>query len=195
MTQLAIDVVLLPPEEIMDKAIEINSSLLNDKIVLDKKKCLPHITLCMGVVDEEKILEITEILKDIAQSCLPLDLTIFAINEEHSTFDIIKTAELQHLHETITNRLGKYCTTKATVEMCYSPPPVEERTLFWINNFREKTSFANFYPHITLAKERIAGKEVNISFTASTLALCHLGNYCTCRKILFQTTLKNPEKA
>ena len=53
MPKIAIDVVLLPPEEIMDKAIEINRQLADDPIKLNKENCLPHVSLCMGVVEEK----------------------------------------------------------------------------------------------------------------------------------------------
>ena len=44
MAKIAIDVVLLLSDEMMDKAIEINKELLKDfegDIILDKEKCLP----------------------------------------------------------------------------------------------------------------------------------------------------------
>ncbi len=67
MAKIAIDVVLLPSEEMMNKAIEINKELLKnneDKIILDKEKCLPHISLCMGCIEEDKIPEIKNILDE-----------------------------------------------------------------------------------------------------------------------------------
>lgn len=60
MTKIAIDIVLLPPEEIMNKAIEINQQLADDGIKLNKKDCLPHISLCMGVISEEDLPEINQ---------------------------------------------------------------------------------------------------------------------------------------
>ncbi len=39
-------------------------------------------------------------------------------------------------------------------------------------------------------ENEICGIEFPIQFTASKLALCHLGNYCTCRKILSLHDLK-----
>jgi len=65
MRKIAIDVALLPSKEMMDKAIEINKELLKkyeDKIILDKEKCLPHISLCMGCIDEDRIPEVKQIL-------------------------------------------------------------------------------------------------------------------------------------
>ena len=50
MAKIAVDVVLLPSEEMMDKAIEINRELLkrfDNKIILNKENCLPHISLAI----------------------------------------------------------------------------------------------------------------------------------------------------
>ena len=191
--KLAIDVVLLPPEEIMDKAIEVNKQLINypnNKIILNKENCLPHITLCMGVIDEENLPNIKELLEDVAKELSSLSLKIVKIDteEEYTGFAIEKTQALQSLHETIMEKLLPYATHDATVEMVYSPPEVEEKTLFWINNYRKKFSFENYYPHITLGTSEVIKKiDASLIFTASTLALCHLGNYCTCRKVLIES--------
>jgi len=61
MTEIAIDVVLLPSDGMMNRAIEINKVLLKEnenKIILHKEKCLPHISLCMGCIEENKIPDI-----------------------------------------------------------------------------------------------------------------------------------------
>ena len=58
MGRKAVDVVLLPSEQMMDKAIEANGELVKrfgGKIVLNRENCLPHISLAMGCVDERDI--------------------------------------------------------------------------------------------------------------------------------------------
>ena len=102
---IAIDVVLLPPGEVMDKAIEINNPL-EDPIVLNKNNCLPHITLFFGTAEQSEIANINNILEEIASSTPALKLTIFQINGEHSAFDIKKTPELKKLQTTIFQRLS-----------------------------------------------------------------------------------------
>ena len=53
MSKIAIDIVLIPPRTIMDKAIEINNQFVDDPIKLNRKNCLPHISLCMGVIKKK----------------------------------------------------------------------------------------------------------------------------------------------
>lgn len=189
MPKIAIDVILLLPKEIVDKAIEINNQLANDSIKLDKENCLPHISLCMGAVKEENLPKIKRIINEIADEFSKLPLTINKINDKYICFEIKNTEKLQKLHETIITKLSYYLSYDSTTDMCFSPPPVVERTLFWINNYKEKSSFENFYPHITLGISKLNKKRLNIKFTASKLAICHLGNYCTCREIIHSINL------
>ena len=66
MGRIAVDVVLLPDETMTDKAIEMNAKLVKQfgsEIVLHKEKCLPHISLAMGCIDEEDITFIEKVLE------------------------------------------------------------------------------------------------------------------------------------
>jgi len=185
MAKIAIDVVLLPPENIMDKAIEINKKFADDPIELNKENCFPHISLCMGVMEEENLPKVEETINEICKKFSKLFLTIDKISSEYVCFEIKNDETLQKLHEEIMTKLSPYLSYDATIDMCFSPPTVVEKTLTWINNYKN-TSFEKFYPHITLGISKVEDKELNIEFTTSKLAVCHLGNYCTCRKVLIK---------
>jgi len=188
MAKIAIAVVLLPPENIMDKAIEINKQFADDPIELNKENCFPHISLCMGVLEEENLPKIEEIISGISKQFSKLFLAINKISSEHVCFEVKNNKTLQKLHEEIMTKLFPYLSYDATTDMCFSPPPVVEKTLTWINNYRN-TSFEKFYPHITLGISKVEDKEANIDFTASKLVVCQLGNYCTCRKVIISSDL------
>ena len=189
MAKIAIDIVLLPPENVMDKAIEINSQFADDPINLNKENCLPHISLCMGVVEEKNLPKIKEIIDKTSKKFSKLFLTIDKISDGCICFEIKNNENLQKLHEEIMTKLSSYLSYDATTEMCFSPPPVVEKTLFWINNYKDKLSSENFHPHITLGISKLDSQELNIDFVASKLAVCHLGNYCTCRKVIISSDL------
>jgi len=68
MVKIAVDVVLLPSEEVTNQAIEANKGLLKqyaDRIILDKENCLPHISLAMGCMDEQDIANIDAFVKSM----------------------------------------------------------------------------------------------------------------------------------
>ena len=159
MAKLAIDIVLLPPEEVMDKAIDINRKLVDDPTKLDKKTCLPHASLCIGVINTEDLQKLKDAVSEIAANSKELALTI-TLNEARECFEFEKSEALQELHEQVIQKASPHLTYDATLDMCYSPPPVVEKTLHWINNYKSKYSGANFWPHITLAANTLPPQPV-----------------------------------
>jgi 2'-5' RNA ligase len=176
-----------------DKAIKATTELVKkygERIVLNRDHCLPHISLAMGCVDEKDIKAVGTILKAIAHTTSLTQLEVIGIRtstnslgEQVSVFEVAKTAELQLLHEKVAEGLGAYLSYDVTADMLYNPAQVTDSTLLWIANYREESSFTKFFPHITIGYGQIEGGQFPIAFGVSKLALCHLGNHCTCRKI------------
>ena len=201
MAEIAVDVVLLPSDEMADKAIAANKELLKqcaDKVILDKESCLPHISLAMGCIDDRDIADIETVLQTIAKQCSLGQLSVIGIHtgtnsagEKVSLFQIEKTEALQSLHEEVMQKLAPYFSYDVRADMVLSPPKASESTLAWIKHYPEKSSFEKFFPHITIGYGEINNFSFPIKFTASKLALCHLGNHCTCRKILASAELKS----
>jgi 2'-5' RNA ligase len=194
MGKIAVNVVLLPDEKMTALAIESNRELVGkfgSEIVLNKKNCLPHISLAMGVIDEKQTDNIKNILEKIAKENPPGPMNVIGVaitvnfrGEEVSSFLIEKTRELQTLHRKIMDGLSPYLGSDVTADMT-ADKEVAESTLAWIKNYRAKSSFENFWPHITIGYGRTGKAGFPIKFSASKLAMCHLGNHCTCRRVLF----------
>jgi len=199
MMRKAVDAVLLPDEATTDRAIEANAKLVErfgKKIVLNKENCLPHISLAMGCVDERDIGAIGKALNGIAKECslaglriIGIETTINSAGKKVSVFVVEKTRQLQLLHEKVMEKLTPYLSYDVSREMIYGSR-AEESTLLWIKNYRDKSSFANFQPHITIGYGQAENGPFPIKFAALKLALCHLGNHCTCREILTSIELE-----
>ena len=199
MSDKAIDVVLLPEKAIADMAIEANGRLVEkfgDEIVLDKNKCLPHISLAMGCMDESDIAKISDVLESISKNYKPMVLGVAGIDVETNSlgqkvsgFMIENSQPLQSLHEEIMTKAQPLLTSDVSVEMIYPSGNISETTLQWIKNYRDKAAFENFSPHITLGYGAIEDLQFPKEFKTSTLALCHLGNHCTCREVLISFEL------
>ena len=202
MGRKAVDVVLLPDEAMTNRAVEANTELVRKygmdstgspqaEIVLDKSNCLPHISLAMGCIEDSDISAAGKVLEEIAEQNPAGELKVVGVQvtedtkgEKTSAFKVEKTQQLQSIHERVSQKLAKYFSFDVTRNMIYGSEKVAETTLLWIENYREKSSFERFSPHITIGygqAEEFAGP---IEFRASQLALCHLGNHCTCRKVL-----------
>jgi len=199
MARIAVDVVLLPSNEMTNKAIEANAELVRkfgEKIVLNKESCLPHVSLAMGCIDEKDLTSIGKVLEVIAQESSFGNFKVVGIRtstnargEQVSVFEIEITEKLQSLHEKVMKKVTPFFNYDVTGDMIYGHEQVAQTTLLWIKNYPEKASFANFLPHITIGYGEIERPAFPIKFTASKLALCHLGNHCTCRKILVSSDL------
>ncbi len=199
MGRKAVDVVLLPDEAMTDRAIEANTELVRKygtEIVLDKSSCLPHISLAMGCIEDSDIGAAGKVLEGIAEQnpvgelkVVSVQVTENAKGEKVSVFKVERTQQLRSIHERVSQKLAKYFSFDVTRNMIYGSEKVAETTLLWIENYREKSSFERFSPHITIGygqAEEFAGP---IEFRAPQLALCHLGNHCTCRKVLVSVSV------
>lgn len=193
MSKIAVDVAILLPEEIEKKAIELNRALDTkyQKIMLDKENTLTHITLCRGVLDEKYFEEAKNIISDITNEISEIELTatnikssVMHTGEEISEITIAKTQALLRLHDKIMTSLKHLLTYDATTDMLYSPPEPDEGTLQWIRKYKERHGQPEiFNPHITLGIGKGEDLEKPLNFTATRIALCQLGNYCTCKKV------------
>jgi 2'-5' RNA ligase len=202
MSRKAVDIVILPDEAMTDKAIKVNAKLVRkycSEIVLDKSNCLPHISLVMGCIEDGDIGAAGKILEEVAEQnpmgklkVIGVHVTENASGEKVSAFNVERTPQLQAIHERVSQELARYFSWDVTEYMIYGDdevvstgsPRVAETTLLWIKNYREKSSFEKFSPHITIGYGQAQALARPIEFRAARLALCHLGNHCTCRNVL-----------
>jgi len=202
MGKIAVDVVLLPDEEMTGWAIEANAELITTagrKTVLNREDCLPHISLAMGCIDRMYIETILRILERIAEEygsgvaklrVTGVHIATNSVGEKVSAFIIEKTKELQSLHEEVMQELRPYFSYDVSADMIYGTEEVAHSTLLWIRDYPAKSSYVNFSPHITIGYGEVSPVHFSMEFTASRLALCHLGNHCTCRQILASSKIE-----
>jgi 2'-5' RNA ligase len=200
MKRFAVDVVILPPELVMDSAIEQNRALRKSyatNIVLGKKNYLPHISIAMGCLSEDKLDEAHSVLQSIATTQSTMDLQIADIrtvpgkNKNIVTFDIGLSNDLATFHERVVESFRPLLTQDATEEDFSDPAPIEKSSVNWVNHFIPQQCFDHFWPHITLGFGDPPGTFQPFSFKASCLAICHLGNHCTCKTVLREADLSN----
>ncbi len=194
MSRIAVDVVLLPDTKVADRAREVNQHIVErygPHIVLDDTH-LPHISLAMGCLRAGDVEAAGRTLKVIAGECPVAELAITGIattlnarGRQVSSFLLAQTKALLALHERVMTELQAYFTYDAMPQMIYGDDDVAETTLAWIRNYPDKAAFRAFYPHITLGYGKVSiPMTFPIPCPVATLAICHLGNHCTCRKVL-----------
>ena len=200
MNRIAVDIVLLPDETMTALAIRANAELIErsgSSIALDNEACLPHVSLAMGCIERDAIERARELLEAIGSE-RPVDelvvtgvvTSLNARGESVSVFAVAKTKAVQMLHEQIMEALRPHVSYDVTEAMIYGDEAVADTTLAWIRTFREKAAFAAFFPHLTIGYGMVEQTmSFPLRFTAPRLAVCHLGNHCTCRKVLASVML------
>jgi 2'-5' RNA ligase len=200
MDRIAVDVVLLPDAAVTELAVRLNRALVREfgsAIVLDPETCLPHISLAMGCIDRPAITAIAERLPILMRRSpvttlhiTGIAVTANSIGQKVSSFAIKKTADLQAMHEAVMRDVGPSLGHDVDASMIYDGIAAET-ALQWIRNYPEQAAHDRFFPHITLGYGQAStAMTFPIPFPATRLALCHLGNHCTCRKVLASVQLQ-----
>ena len=199
--KISVDIVLLPPPEIMNLCFEFNKEIIargGDITIFDRETCIPHISMLMGVVEEEDLPSIVADLQSLAHDTKPLSLSIEELLltqipnwYNNYSFTLSKLESLRELHHEIFSKLLNKFSFDPTLETIYPDPLPEEITLWRIRKFAERSDFTKFSPHITLG----VGGDAELSFVwkrefiTSQIGIYHLGNYCTCAKELSRIDL------
>jgi len=194
----AVDFVILPPDGVMDFAISLNKQVCKESyIFLDKDRSFPHISLLMGCLRLDQVKQAEIMLNAIASHHKKMTLSVMNVRTVNTTagdimtLDIDPNNDLQRLHESLVKDFAPLLSKDATEADIIDSSPVAS-TLDWINNFIPNSCFEKFWPHMTIGytkENALSGQVEPFTFTASRLAICHLGNYCTCKRILAEARL------
>jgi len=165
-------------------------SWVGSEIVLDKNDCIPHISLAMGCVNRGDIARISGLLQPLAASA-PKNLRMVGIQKSTSfsgeivsVLQVERATPLQKLHEEICEMVRPFFAYDA-VENMVAGGRAGQTTLQWIKDYPAKSSYDSFSPHITVGYGDLPDRVLPVDFAVSRLAICHLGNHCTCAKVLW----------
>ena len=190
---VALDVAILPPPDVMARAIELSAALPGDGspgLRLDGDH-LPHVTLTQQFVRHEELELAFSHVETVLADQPPLRTVITGGGQSGHTLwmSIERTRELLDLHEQLMEALRG-------VERQEGGPHAffEEngrvRDVLWVTGFRLNSGSSAYTPHITLGHGNHAPEVEPSAFDASTIAACHLGRFCACRRVLRSWTLR-----
>jgi|SRR3989338_11615920 len=183
--KIAIDIALLPPDEVMDEAIKLNRQF-ESRFILNNTDHLPHVTLLQAILKLEYLPEAKARLMKIGANFAPLKLRVFVVNKPSAMFEVARTKQLDNLHNKVMAEFKDIVSYDVDEKFFYDSH-IREKSLDYVRNFLSVT-YDNYYPHITLGPMRLSVK-LNLQFICNRLTICHLGNYNTCRKVLAETSL------
>jgi hypothetical protein len=201
MSQIAVNVVLLLPDEVDKLCRKINTDKdAEQHCNLGDPKLHPHITLAMGVIDDYHIDKINAIIAEVLKRYSKFKLTISKTYAQTmpdkritSGFSVDMTMELVKLHAELLDEISHFFSYHVREYMfdCLFGEKINNVSMIWLEDYgtKHKTP-ANFRPHISLNCKNIAYNKFPIKFAASSVALCLLGDYCTSKTILSTFNLK-----
>jgi 2'-5' RNA ligase len=183
---VAMDVAILPPADVTARAIEFSAALPSERSQyrLDAEH-LPHITLTQQFVRQDELDSAFARIDEALQQQRPLRIAITGGGQSGHTLwlSVERTPDLQELHERVMEALrglerpdgGPHAFFEGQGRM---------GDVLWVAGFRLKSSFGAFRPHITLGHGNEPPSVEPFAFDATTVAACHLGRFCTCRRVL-----------
>lgn len=197
MGKIAIDVVLLPPEEVMDICIEVNKGVKDKLFVMSKKDFIPHNSLCMGVIDENELPKVFKVLQKLKPELKPIPITIKSIDRASGTrksdwFKIEKNDILQRTHEKIVRALKPILEFQSNdLDILYRKPGEKVGTIpRTLSEGYLNFSLEKYNPHITLGGREARWKTFPMNYLATEMAVFHAGDHISCRKLLFKLDLR-----
>ena len=189
---IAIDLALVPPERVQERARRINQELVEGGLQLDTTH-VPHLTLAQCFVWRASLPMLIERLSLEWRSAAAVPITALALVEQESTvtFLLDRTPELLELHVRLMEALRGWEEEGGDASAFYSEgEPARDKDVDWVANFRTAASYRKFIPHITLGFGRSLARSEPFHFLANQLGLFHLGRFCSCRALLKEWRLR-----
>jgi len=184
---IAVDVAILPPRRVSELAIELSASLPKAEAqgLLLGPDYLPHLTLLQLFVSPDDLNAYLDRVGEVvaAYPAMRLRVTGGAVGGHTVWMEIERTPALVQFHSRLLDaslpfeRPGGDATA-------FLDGDARDRDVGWVAGYRATSSGASFRPHITLGHATHPPVIEPIEFEATTVAACHLGRFCSCRRVL-----------
>ena len=192
---IAIDIAVLPPTDVSARAIALSAALppAESQGLLLGADYLPHITLTQQFVLSESLDLLFAQIERVLGDLRPLKLRVIGGGRGTNSvwMSIERSPELVSLHEQLLHVAEIFDVTTGNSSAFFGDD-ARDRDVQSVREFRRQSSFGRFTPHITLGHASDAPVIEPMASTATTIAVCHLGRFCTCRRIVRAWDLGRP---
>lgn len=189
---IALDVAILLPPDISRRAIELSAAFpeRESQGLRLGGDVMPHVTLSQQFVPIEELdLALDQVSSTLA-GMAALHLTVTGPGRRRSSvwMSVDPTPAVIELHQRLMDVLHRFERPDGT-QAAFFNGDARPGDVAWVADFRRTSSYAAFSPHITLGHASTLPDVELLTFDATTIAACHLGRFCTCRRILRQWEL------
>jgi 2'-5' RNA ligase len=184
---LALDVAILLPPEARTRATAVSRTLGGDQktgVLLDESH-FPHITLTQQFIRTDETDAAFGFIDDVLRGQPPLRIRVTGgATSGHSAWMAVEpTDAIAQLHEQLMDALRGLERPAGTAAAFYEGD-ARVGDVAWVTGYRLKSSLRAYTPHVTLGQAADAPAIEPFSFDATTIAACHLGRFCSCRRVL-----------
>ena len=185
---VALDVALLLPPAAAAAVGRLNARLQPppDGFAFDDTH-LPHVTLVQQFVRAADLHSDLSMLGRATAETPPVPLRGVGLRRGRTTtsLEVDGGTALRRLHAVLLERLEPRAAAPGDASAFVDEgEPARGGDVDWVARFRTRAAGAAFEPHVTLGVGVLEGAAPRIAFTATELAACLLGRFCTCRRVL-----------
>jgi len=191
--RLAIDVALLLPTAFAQFVTHLNARLAPppEGFRFDETH-LPHVSLAQLYVRTDDLAKVRNETEHAIREVSPLALQAadLHLGGTTSVIRLVRTEALERLHVDLMDRLEPFeITDGAPTAFVGDGEPPRPADVRWVERFRETAAYDRFDPHVTLGVGPVTEWTGLAEMQATRVTICHLGRFCTCRRVLADWTL------
>ena len=184
---LALDVAILPPPDARERAVRLSATLPDHEsqgLRLDAGH-LPHITLAQQFVRRDALDTIFERVDEALGGQPPMTIHVTGGGKGASSvwMAVERTAAISRLHERLMEMLRAF-EQPGGGPIAFFERDARVGDVAWVTGYRLSSSLSAYTPHITLGHAAEPPRVEPCTFEATTVAACHLGRFCSCRRVL-----------
>ena len=183
----AIDIAVLPPSDLSHRAVALSAALPANQfqgLRLDADHP-PHITLTQQFVPADSLDALLGHVDRVLSGHEPLHLRVTGGGKGTNSvwMAIERTPALVALHERLQHATEPFEIGTGDAA-AFVDGDARDGDVRWVQRFRRESSFASFTPHITVGHASEPPFVEPMEVIATTIAVCQLGRFCTCRRII-----------
>lgn len=196
----AVDVVILPAENVTEEAIRLSESIGNSPFTLSKTDFRPHITLAMAYVNDLSLVK--NVIEQVAKGVSPFRVAMTDVSSRdmvdpawrggkfQNSWNMEENNSVSKLHRELVARIP-YISMPSDFTNSFVGQRASAAAASYVEGFRMKNSGESYWPHITIGSgdDRL-DQTLRREFECSEIVLAQLGDFCTVRKILARFLLR-----
>ncbi|MBI4886374.1 MAG: 2'-5' RNA ligase family protein [Acidobacteria bacterium] len=192
---IALDLAILPPPEVNARAVRLSAGLPRREsrgLRLDEQH-LPHVTLTQQFVDDADLDAVLNAADAVLRRQPPLALCVTGAGQGGRTvwMALERSAALDGVHERLMTALRPFERAEGTAT-AFHEGDARPRDAAWVRGYRVTAGGDAYAPHVTLGHATRPPTIQPFTFEATTVAACHLGRFCSCRRVLRRWELNEP---